>query len=87
MKISFKTLFVAAAFSTFAMTSCGDGDKAANATENAANATENAAENTADAAGNAVDSVKADMATEPGDTAVVQNKEADKLIEETPEKK
>ncbi|MBC6991180.1 hypothetical protein [Hymenobacter sp. BT491] len=80
MKISFKTLFVAAAFSTFAMTSCGDANKAANATENAAN-------NTADAAGNVVDSAKADMATEPGDTAVVQNKEADKLVEETPEKK
>ena len=79
MKTSFKTLAVLAAFGTFAFSSCS-GKKA----DDAANATENAADQTANAAGNMVDSAKADMAREPGDTAVVRNKPADAVIEKVP---
>ncbi len=90
MKTSFKSLLLLAAFGAFATTSCGDANNAADATENAAdnagNNMENAADNAGAAAGNAADNVEADMAREPGDTAVVVNKEADKLVEEVPAK-
>lgn len=79
MKTSFKTLLVLAAFGAFATTSCSE-KKA----EDAATTTENAASNAGNAMDNAVDSAKADMAREPGDTAVVQNKPAGKVVEETP---
>ena len=58
-------------------------DKAGNAIENAADKTGNAIENAAD---NTAAGVKADMAPEAGDTAVVRNKEANKLVEEMPAK-
>ena len=82
MKRSFNTLLAVAAFGTFAITSCSE-KKA----DNAVNATETAASNAGNAAGNLVDSAKADMAREPGDTAVVRNKPADKVMEEVPAKK
>lgn len=79
MKISFKSVLAVAAFAAFATSSCSqqEQNKAEATTENAADAVTNTTEN-------ALDSAKADMATEPGDTAVVQNKEADKIVEETP---
>jgi hypothetical protein len=75
MKTSFKTLLVLAAFGTFATTSCTDNqqEKAGNTADNAGNAVENA-----------TDSVKADMAREPGDTAVVVDKPANGVVEKTP---
>lgn len=79
MKTSFKTLLLAAALGTFTFASCSE-KKA----EDAANATENAASNAGDAMENAVDSAKADMAREPGDTAVVRNTPANGVVEETP---
>lgn len=79
MKISFKTLLAVAAFGTFAMTSCSEKQA-----ENAETTTENAASNAADATGDAVDNAKADMAREPGDTAVVRDQPADKVVEEVP---
>ncbi|MCB2376552.1 hypothetical protein LGH70_03100 [Hymenobacter sp. BT635] len=85
MKTPFKTLFVAAAFAMFATTSCSEKTQenaeatAESAATDAATTTENAADATANAAGE----VKADMAPEAGDTAVVVDKEADKLVEET----
>lgn len=79
MKISFKTLLVVAAFGTFATTSCSE-KKA----DEAATSTENAVSNTGDAVGDAVDSAKADLNREPGDTAVVRDVPADKVIEEVP---
>ena len=36
---------------------------------------------------NAVDSAGADLAREPGDTAVVRNKPADKIVKKVPAKK
>jgi hypothetical protein len=92
MKTSFKTLLVVAAFGMFATTSCSEKTQdnaeatAESAATDAANNTENAANGAADATANAAEDVKADMAPEAGDTAVVQNKEADKLVEETPKK-
>jgi hypothetical protein len=79
MKISFKTLLVLAAFGAFATTSCSEKQA-----ENAASTTENAAENAGNAMDGAVDSAKADLAREPGDTAVVRDQPADKVVEETP---
>jgi len=79
MKVSFKTLLVVAAFGTFAATSCSE-----KKTDEAVNATENAASNAGDAMGNAVDSAKADIAREPGDTAVVVDRPADKVVEQVP---
>jgi len=74
MKTSFKTLLLLAAFGAFATVSCTESQ-------------ENKAENTTDAAinstGDAVDSVQADMATEPGDTAVVSGQPVDGAVEET----
>jgi hypothetical protein len=88
MKTTFKSFMLMAAFSAFAATSCSQNtqDKAEATADSAANDASNAADNTADATSNAADNVQADMAPERGDTAVVQNKEADKLVEETPEK-
>ncbi|WP_046246885.1 hypothetical protein [Hymenobacter terrenus] len=81
MKTSLKTLFAIAFFGAFTATSCSE-KKA----DDAATATENAASDAGDAMGNAVDSAKADIAREPGDTAVVQNQPADKVVEEVPAK-
>lgn len=82
MKFSVKTLFVMAAFGAFATTSCSE-KKA----DDAANATENAMDNTGNAVDSAVDSAKADIAREPGDTAVVRDQPAGKIIEQAPDKK
>lgn len=79
MKISFKALLAIASFAAFGMTSCSE-KKA----DDAATATENAASNVGDQMEGAVDSAKADMAREPGDTAVVRNVPADKVVEQTP---
>ncbi|MBD2767041.1 hypothetical protein IC235_03925 [Hymenobacter sp. BT664] len=81
MKLSIQTLFTVAAFGAFATTSCSD-KKA----DNAATATENTATNAGNAIENAVDSAKADIAREPGDTAVVRNQPANKIVEEMPAK-
>ncbi len=75
MKFSFKTLLAVAAFGTFAVSSCSE-----NKTNEAANAVDNAG----NAVGNTVDSAQADMAREPGDTAVVRNQPADGVVEEMP---
>lgn len=82
MKLTFKTLLFVAAFGAFTVTSCSE-KKA----EETTTATENAAGTAGDATENAVDSAKADLAREPGDTAVVRNVPADKLVEEMPAKK
>ena len=79
MNISFKTLLAVAAFGAFATTSCSE-KKA----DNAVNATENAASDAGNAMDNAVDSAKADVAREPGDTAVVRSEPADKVVEKVP---
>ena len=79
MKFTFKTLLAVAAFAAFATTSCSE-KKA----DDAATATENAASNAGAAVENTADSVKADMAREPGDTAVVVDKPTDGVIEKTP---
>jgi hypothetical protein len=92
MKTSLKSLLVLAAFAPFALASCSEktqenaeataesaANDAATTTENAGNAVENATDN-------AAADVKADMAPEAGDTAVVQNKTADKVVEEMPAK-
>ena len=79
MKISFKTLLAVATFGTFAMTSCSEKQA-----EKAETTTENAVSGAADATGDAVDSAKADMAREPGDTAVVIDRPADKVVEQVP---
>lgn len=86
MKMSFKTLLVAAAtFVTLGTTSCSQKlkDKAGAATDNAAAAANNAG-NAGNAVENTANNVKADMAREKGDTAVVVNKPADKVIEKMP---
>ncbi|MBF9224007.1 hypothetical protein [Hymenobacter ruricola] len=79
MKTSFKSLLLVAAFGAFAATSCSE-KKA----DDAATATENAASEAGDKMDNAVDSAKADLAREPGDTAMVRNTPADKVVEEVP---
>lgn len=87
MKSSFKTLLVAAAaFVAFTTTSCTDKqqDNAAAGTEAAGNAVGDAADKAGNAMSNTADSVKADMAREKGDTAVVVDKPADKVIEKVP---
>ncbi|UOG74356.1 hypothetical protein MTX78_19835 [Hymenobacter tibetensis] len=88
MKISFKSLFVLAAFAPLALTSCSESTQQnAEATaEGAATDATNAAANAGEAVENAADSATADLAPEAGDTAVVRNQEADKLVEETPAK-
>jgi hypothetical protein len=93
MKFSLKSLFVLAAFGAFATTSCSEkkaenaANSAENTAENAGNAVENAADNAGNAMENAVDNAKEDIAREPGDTAVVRNRPADKIVEQTPDKK
>lgn len=79
MKTPFKTLLAVAAFAAFATTSCSE-KKA----DEAATATENAASEAGDKMGGMVDSAKADMAREPGDTAVVVDRPADGVVEKTP---
>ncbi|MDB5234033.1 MAG: hypothetical protein JWR44_1026 [Hymenobacter sp.] len=79
MKISFKTLLAVAAFGAFATASCSE-KKA----DEAATTTENTASDAGDKMDSQLDSAKADMAREPGDTAVVRNVPADKVVEETP---
>ncbi|MBG8554074.1 hypothetical protein [Hymenobacter guriensis] len=79
MKLSFKSLLLFAAFAAFATTSCSERQQ-----ENAEVTTENAANEAGAATEQAANDVQEDMAREPGDTAVVQNKEADKLVEEVP---
>ncbi|MBF9239182.1 hypothetical protein I2I05_17390 [Hymenobacter sp. BT683] len=86
MKFSPKTLFLVAAFGAFATTSCSE-KKAENTADTVENAADNAAENTTNAMDNAVDNAKEDIAREPGDTAVVRNQPADKVVEEIPDKK
>ncbi|GAA4044247.1 hypothetical protein GCM10022409_32900 [Hymenobacter glaciei] len=76
MKISFKILFAVAALAT---ASCSE-KKA----DDAATTTENAASNAGDKMEGAVDEAKADIAREPGDTAVVRDVPADKVVEEVP---
>jgi hypothetical protein len=89
MKTTFKSLLLLAAFGAFATTSCSEktqenaeatADSAAN---DAAANTDQAADATSNAVDNAAGEVKADMATEKGDTAVVIDKPADKMVEET----
>lgn len=93
MKFSFKSLLVLAAFAPFALASCSEKTQenaeatAESAGTDAANATENAGDAVEGATDNAAADIKEDMKREPGDTAVVQNKEADKLVEEVPDKK
>ncbi|SNR61666.1 hypothetical protein [Hymenobacter mucosus] len=88
MKTSFKTLLAAAAFATFATTACSEKtqENAEATAESAASDVSNATEKAADATSNAADNVESDMAPEAGDTAVVQNKETEGLVEETPAK-
>ncbi|MBX0289006.1 hypothetical protein K3G63_01065 [Hymenobacter sp. HSC-4F20] len=88
MKTFSKTFLALGAFALFATTSCSEQTKQnAEATaDSAANDVNTAADKADDATSNAADNVQADMAPEPGDTAVVQNKEADKLVEEVPER-
>ena len=81
MKISFKTLLVIAAFGAFATTSCSQ-KKA----EDATTTTSPAVNEAGASVDNAVDSAKADLAREPGDTAVVRNEPADKIVEKVPAK-
>jgi len=92
MKFSFKSLLILAAFAPFALSSCSEKTQenaestAESAATDAANATENAGDAIEGATDNAAADVKADMAPETGDTAVVRNQPADKLVEETPAK-
>jgi hypothetical protein len=74
MKTSLKMLAIAAAL-TFSATSCSqkEQDKAEATTEAAG-----------DSMANAADNVQADMAREPGDTAVVLERPANGVVEETP---
>ncbi|GAC1367437.1 MAG: hypothetical protein NVS3B25_00250 [Hymenobacter sp.] len=81
MDSSRKTLLAVAAFAAFAATSCSE-KKA----ERAATTTEITTDKTGDDLENALDSAKADIAREPGDTAVVQDKPSKKVIEKVPAK-
>ncbi|GAA4368114.1 hypothetical protein GCM10023185_40570 [Hymenobacter saemangeumensis] len=85
MKTSLKMLALAA-FATFATASCSQKqqDNAEATAENAGDAMENAADNAGNAMENAADNVKADMAREKGDTAVVMDRPANGVVEETP---
>ncbi|RFP66008.1 entericidin EcnAB [Hymenobacter lapidiphilus] len=88
MKFSFKSLLVLAAFAPFALASCSE--KTQDNAEATAESAATDAANTTDAAGNAIentaDQAAAEMAPENGDTAVVRNVPADKLVEEVPAK-
>ena len=72
MRFSLRTLFAVAAFGAFATTSCSEKQA-----DNAASTASDSIENTAD-------SVSADMAREPGDTAVVRDQPADNVVEKVP---
>lgn len=86
MKFSFKNLLVLAAFAPFALASCSE--KTQDNAEATAESAATDAANATDAAGNAIentaDQAAAEMAPETGDTAVVKNVPADKLVEEVP---
>ena len=88
MKFSFKSLLVLAAFAPFALASCSEKTQE-NAEATAESAATDAA-NATDAAGNAIentaDNAAAEMTPESGDTAVVRDVPADKMVEETPNK-
>ena len=92
MKLSFKSLLVLAAFAPFALASCSEKTQqsaeatAESAATDAAKATEKAGDAIENATDKAAAEVKSDLAPEAGDTAVVRNQEADKLIEKTPAK-
>lgn len=88
MKFSFKNLLVLAAFAPFALASCSEAtqENAEATAESAANDAAINAENAGDAIENTTDNVAADMAPEPGDTAVVQNRETNGMVEEMPAK-
>ncbi|GAA3919596.1 hypothetical protein [Hymenobacter algoricola] len=85
MKISFKSLLLLSAFGAFATTSCSEKtqENAEATAESAAADAATTTENAADATSNAAGEVKADMAPEAGDTAVVVDQPADKMVEET----
>jgi hypothetical protein len=78
MNTSLKFLALAAAL-TFSATSCSQKEQ-----DHAEATTENAVDNAGTAVENTADNVKADMAREPGDTAVVLDRPADGVVEETP---
>ncbi len=82
MRISFKTLLVLTAFGALATTACSQ-KKAEDATTTTAPAVNDAGTSV----DNAVDSAKADLAREPGDTAVVRSQPADKIVEKVPAEK
>lgn len=88
MKFSVKSLLVLAAFAPFALASCSE--RTQENAEATADSAANDAANNVDAAGNAIDNATdkaaAEMAPENGDTAVVRNAPADKLVEEVPAK-
>ena len=88
MKFSFKSLLVLAAFAPFALASCSEAtqDKAEATADSAANDAANATDAAGNAIENTADKAAADMAPEPGDTAVVRSVPADKLVEEVPAK-
>lgn len=85
MKTSFKSLLLLAAFGTFAVTSCSEKtqDNAEATAESAAADAAATTQDAADATSNAAGEVKSDMAPETGDTAVVVDQPADKMVEET----
>ncbi|MFD2785127.1 hypothetical protein [Hymenobacter rubripertinctus] len=89
MKFSFKSLLVLAAFAPFALASCSE--KTQDNAEATAESAANDAANATDAAGNAIentaDNAAAEMAPEPGDTAVVQNRTTNGMVEEMPAQK
>lgn len=88
MKFSVKSLLVLAAFAPFALASCSEKtqENAEATTESAATDAANATENAGDAIENTTDQAAANMAPESGDTAVVRNAPADKMVEEVPAK-
>jgi len=88
MKFSFKSLLVLAAFAPFALASCSEKtqENAEATAESAATDAANTTENAGDAIENTTDQAAAEMAPESGDTAVVRNAPADKLVEEVPAK-
>ncbi|MBD2767044.1 hypothetical protein IC235_03940 [Hymenobacter sp. BT664] len=77
MKLPIITLFAVVAFAAFTTTFCFCSEKrVADAT------TENTATGAGNTTGNAVGNAKADVAREPGDTAMVQNQPVTKIVEE-----
>lgn len=82
MKISFKMLLVLTAFGALATTACSQ-----KKTEDATTTTAPAVSAPGASVDNTVDNAKADLAREPGDTAVVRSQPADKVVEKVPAKK